>query len=128
MPSCSRTFPAFSMAASGETPGSWARIASTKWSPIFFTGLSDVIGSWKIMATTFPLASLSCSLSSVSMSFPSSSIFPWVTLPWGGIRFSNARPRVDLPHPDSPTMPRVSSSSRSKLTPWTAFSSPFSVL
>src|SRR5690242_974232 len=30
------------------------------------------------------------------------------------------RPRVDLPHPDSPTRPRVSPGARSKLTPSTA--------
>src|SRR5215213_8927214 len=34
------------------------------------------------------------------------------------------RPRVDLPHPDSPTRPRVSPGARSKLTPSTARMAP----
>src|SRR5229473_4994185 len=34
------------------------------------------------------------------------------------------RPRVDLPHPDSPTIPSVSPSSTVKLTPSTALTTP----
>ena len=33
---------------------SWALIASSIWIPTLVTGLSEVIGSWKIMATSLP--------------------------------------------------------------------------
>ena len=33
---------------------SWAIIASSTWNPTRSTGLSEVIGSWKIIATSLP--------------------------------------------------------------------------
>ena len=42
--------------------------------------------------------------------------------------FKMQRPVVDLPQPDSPTMPRVLPSSKEKLTPSTAWSWPAAVL
>ena len=40
---------------------SWARICSTIWSPIRSTGLSEEIGSWKIIAISLPRIRCSCS-------------------------------------------------------------------
>ncbi len=78
-------------------------------------GLSDEIGSWKIICTWVRNSRNSERPSDVS-SVPSK-----VTLP--DVAFSiwmMARPVVDFPQPDSPTSPSVSPSSMAKLTPATA--------
>ena len=38
----------------------WARIASLICQPIVYTGFSDVMGSWKIMAMPVPRTPFSC--------------------------------------------------------------------
>ena len=63
-------------------------------------------------------------LESLLMSFPSKYTSPEV----GSMRRKIERPVVDLPHPDSPTIPRVFPRSRVKFTSSTAWSSPFGVL
>src|SRR5262245_59678499 len=53
-------------------------------------------------------------------SSPSNAMFPLTIRPAGGSKPTIDRQVVVLPHPDSPTRPRVSPSSRAKLTPSTA--------
>src|SRR5262245_49239676 len=53
-------------------------------------------------------------------SSPSNSMLPPTIRPAGGSKPTIERQVVVLPHPDSPTRPRVSPSSRAKLTPSTA--------
>ena len=50
-----------------------------------------------------------------------------LTSPGRGMSFRMARPRVDLPEPDSPTMPSFSRPS-SKLTFFSAFTTPVGVM
>ena len=48
----------------------WAWIASTIWSPIFWTGLNEDIGSWKTIAIRSPRMDCSSSLEAVVSSLP----------------------------------------------------------
>ena len=78
------------------------------WSPMVYTGFSDVIGSWKIIAISLPrtpriIGSVSC-----SRSRPSNSIEPDSTLPGGlGIRRRIDSAVTLFPQPDSPTTASV---------------------
>ena len=85
-------------------------------SPTLRRGFSDEIGSWKIICIRGRILRSASPCSFVS-SWPSNSTVPDV----GGGSWIDARASVDLPHPDSPTMPRVSPSLMSTLTPDTAF-------
>ena len=78
-------------------------------------GLSDEIGSWKIICTCVRSRRRSLRFSAVT-SVPSKVILPDVGLS----TWTMARPVVDFPQPDSPTRPRVSPSFRVKLMPATA--------
>jgi hypothetical protein len=78
-------------------------------------GLSEEIGSWKIICTCVRAARRSARDSAVR-SVPSNTTEPLV----GGVICMIARPVVDLPQPDSPTIPSVSPRSTSKLMPATA--------
>ena len=84
-------------------------------------GLSDVIGSWKIMPMRLPRTARISSSVSVSRLRPSNITSPLTMRP-GGVGMSRMIDRLvtDLPDPDSPTMPRVSPRSRSNDTPSTA--------
>ncbi len=93
-----------------------------------YTGFSDVIGSWKIMAIWAPRTL--CISSSVS----SSRLRPWKTIspvtisPAGGsMRRMIDIAVTDLPEPDSPTTPRRSPGIIAKSTPSTARTTPSSV-
>src|SRR4030043_75990 len=103
-------------------------MASIIWSPIVNTGLSEVIGSWKIMEMSFPLT-LSIFFSSSSIrSLPSKRSSPLTILPGGiGISLRRERPVTLFPHPDSPTRLRISPGKISKLTSSTALTTPSSV-
>src|ERR1700733_8597351 len=84
-------------------------------SPTRITGLSAVIGSWKIIAISWPasrrrdLAGIACRL------WPRYWISPDSTVTPAGSRLAIARSVSDLPEPDSPTMPKRSPSATSKL-------------
>ena len=82
-------------------------------------GLSDANGSWNTICIRRRIGCISES-ESVVMSCPSKMILPDV----GRYSLNMARPTVDLPHPDSPTRPRVSPRRMVKVTPSTAFTSP----
>ena len=98
--------------------------ASAIWSPQVKTGLSEVIGSWKIIEMSLPRTSRRSSSGSVTRSRPSSRIWPATIRP--GRLMS---PRMDmavmlLPQPDSPTTPSVFPSPMVKLIPSTALTVP----
>ena len=44
----------FFRAVSRVAPSTWRRVTSSSWLPMVNTGLSEVIGSWKIMAISRP--------------------------------------------------------------------------
>ncbi len=99
---------AWSIAARRDSP--WcSAIASLICRPTVSSGLSEVIGSWKIIEMSLPrIASISLSLSS-SRFVPSNRMAPPTIRPGG----SATRRRMDsavtlLPQPDSPTTPSVS--------------------
>src|SRR5262245_1585312 len=91
-------------------------------------GLSELIGSWKIIAMRSPRSARMRSAGSVRRSTPSNSTWPPAMRPGG----CGTSPMIEsaltlLPQPDSPTMPSVRPASSSKLTPSTARNSPASV-
>ncbi len=105
--------------------GRWRRMPSTIWSPTVKAGLSEVIGSWKIIEIWLPRRSLSSAGFSFRRSTPSKRISPPAMRPGGcGIRPMMESAVMLLPQPNSPTMPRVRPGATEKLTPSTARSSP----
>ncbi len=83
------------------------RTASASCHPIVYTGFSDVIGSWKIMARRLPRSWLSSFTFMPSSSMPLNFTDP-VTLAVRGSRPMTASDVTDLPEPDSPTTARTS--------------------
>src|SRR5579859_6936185 len=99
---------------------------SVNWVETRRNGLSEVIGSWKIIDMEAPR-----SLSSSSSFMPRISCPRSLTLPEPE-PFLASRPMIViriwlLPEPDSPTMPTTSPALRAKLTPLTAATLPLSV-
>ncbi len=90
-------------------------IASPTIAPTGMRGSSEANGSWKTIWMSRRSARSLCGGMVVS-STPSNSIDPDVA----GSSCRMTRPVVDLPDPDSPTIPRVSLRRSSKLTPSTA--------
>src|SRR5688572_465419 len=93
------------------------------------TGLSDVIGSWKIIPICAPRTWRISSFDILRRSCPEKTAVPAVTFPGGDA----IRPRTEsivtlLPHPLSPTTPRVSLSANPNETPLTACMTPSGVL
>ena len=79
-----------------------------------YTGLSEVIGSWKIIAISLPRTLRISSSGMVMSDLPLKMTSPPSTLPGGiGMSFIIVRACTDLPDPDSPTTPSVSPQSRS---------------
>ena len=77
-------------------------------SPIVRTGLSEVIGSWKIMAISRPRMRRISSSERSSSSRPSKRMEPCVrAVPDGSSRIT-ASADTDLPEPDSPTIATIS--------------------
>ena len=87
--------------------------------PIVLRGFSDEYGSWKIICISRRSALSSAPLM-LAISRPSNVIEPLV----GSIRRISSRAVVDLPQPDSPTMPSVSPSRTSRSMPSTACTAP----
>ena len=77
-------------------------------------GLSEEYGSWN----TGWMRRASSSRPRVTMSWPSMKIMPAL----GGVSPSSMRASVDLPQPDSPTMPSTPPRSTLRSTPLTACS------
>ena len=130
--SASGIFTAFSNAtavsrASDLDMSRWKRSDSVIWLPIFMTGFSAVIGSWKIMAISSPHSSRYCESLRPEISVPSKNTCPERIVVERGSRPMIDRDSTDLPEPDSPTMPSVLPRSRLKETPLTALRTPRSV-
>src|SRR5690348_15342447 len=104
-----------------------SRSGSATCHPVRYTGLSDVIGSWKIIAISFPRTSRISSSVFLVRSWPLNTTLPPTILPGRCSRMMLSAV-TDLPHPDSPTMPRVSPGFSSKETPSTALTMPSLVL
>ena len=85
----------------------WLRSISAIWNPIVYTGLSAVIGSWKIIETSRPRIWRSERWSMPTISWPSSLIEPRTLAFFGSSPISDIAV-VDLPDPDSPTMASTS--------------------
>ncbi len=81
---------------------------SAIWLPIFMVGLSEVIGSWKIMPIAAPRTRLIARAPRPISSCPSRRAEPPVMRP-GGMSISPmiACTVTDLPQPDSPTTASV---------------------
>src|SRR5262245_30964340 len=114
-------------ASAFESPR-WRRSVSVIWVPIVSVGLSDVIGSWKIIEICLPRMSSSALSAIVVRSRPSKRIAPETTRPGDCTRPMIERDVTDLPQPDSPTIPSTDPSSTSNETPSTARTSPSRVL
>ena len=85
------------------------------------TGLSEVIGSWKIIEMRLPRMRRIASSSRPSRSRRSRRMLPLAMVPGGlGTSRITASEVTDLPHPDSPTMPSVSRRPTARSTPSTA--------
>src|SRR3974390_3141212 len=90
------------------------------------TGLSEVIGSWKIIAMFLPRTSRIASSSSASRSRPASLTEPPAIRPGGsGTSRISDNAVMLLPQPDSPTIASVSCAPSVKLTPSTALTTPW---
>ena len=91
------------------------------------TGLSEVIGSWKIIPISPPRRRRICFSEALRRSVPRKLIWPAI-LPGGvGRRRRIAIEVTDLPQPDSPTTASASPSAMSKLRPSTARFTPVAV-
>jgi hypothetical protein len=103
----------------------WCRRLSVICRPIFTTGLSEVIGSWKTMAISLPQISRISLLETFRRSLPWKRIWPAAGIAARfGRRFMTERESTVLPDPDSPTIPIVLPCSRVKETPSTALTMP----
>ncbi len=93
----------------------WMRMASATCSPTLNTGLREVIGSWKIIEMSRPRISRILSIEAERRSSPLKKIRP-EGIAAGGVFRSRRTERAVmlLPHPDSPTSPRISRSRTSK--------------
>ena len=119
----SRSLSSTSSRASRVETGRCAFRLSTIWVPMVSTGLSVIIGSWKIMAMRLPRISRSRRFDALVRSSPLNRISPPVMRPGSPMRLIMANAARDLPAPLSPTIPRLPPSSREKLIPLSATSS-----
>ena len=98
---------------------------STICLPTCVVGFMQVIGSWKIMATSLPRIFCICFSLAATMSCSPSWIEPSTILAGGiGLSFMIVCAVTDLPQPLSPTMASTSPSSTWSVTPRTACTSP----
>ena len=93
----------------------WTPNGSAMMSKIGMRGSREAIGSWNTTCRSRRIVNFSLR-PSFEVSLPNTSIEP----PLGAARFSTSSSVVDLPHPDSPTRPKVSPSRTSRSIPSTA--------
>ncbi len=103
---------------------SCASTVSTICVSIDRTGLSVIIGSWKIIAMRLPRSARIRSGGAPTSSSPLNRMLPPATRPGGSIRPMIENPVTDLPDPDSPTSPSTWPRPRSNDTSATAGSTP----
>ena len=123
MPTVMKSSTTRSRASSRLTPR-WRWSASPIWSPTRNTGFSEVIGSWKIMAMSLPRTSSISSSGSSRRLRPLKSIRPATARPGRESSRITVSAVMLLPHPDSPTSPRVSPWRTLRSTPSTARTTP----
>src|SRR6266508_3776441 len=124
MPTMPSSSTARRWAAAPDIPR-WISSPSVSWRPMVSTGLSEVIGSWKIMPISRPRTRRISSSPSVRRSRPLKMTWPPTMRPAGGAtRRIMLSAVTDLPHPDSPTSATVSPASTSHDTPSTARTTP----
>src|SRR5436305_7609152 len=123
MPTCSNSSMTRRRAALAFMP-SCRRSVSASWKPIVKDGLSEVVGSWKIIATSLPVSARRSRSDRLNRSRPSNDSLSAVTRPGNGTRPIRASIPTLLPEPDSPTIPSTSPLSSARLTPSTARNSP----
>ena len=97
----------------------WKRSGSTRIRRTVWRGLSEVIGSWKIICMRRRSGRIRCSGSCV-MSCPSKTMRPASM----SMSRMSARPSVVFPEPDSPTMPTVSPRPILRSTPFRTLTPP----
>ena len=118
-----RTRSSMSMAVARAAPADrprWRIRASPIWSPTVKLGLSEVIGSWKIMASRLPRRSCICRSGRPKSTRPSKVTEPDTRVPaFGSNRMMESAVTL-LPQPDSPTMPSVRPGASENDTPLTA--------
>ena len=86
----------------------WIENISATWSPMVRSGLSAVIGSWKIMAMPAPRTPRISLTDAAQRSRPSNMILPRSILTSFGNSRMMAFAIIDLPEPDLPTTHRIS--------------------
>jgi hypothetical protein len=92
----------------GRDRSVWMENISPIWSPTVRSGLSAVIGSWKIMAMPAPRTPRISAIVAVARSRPSKcTLPPSMVISFGSSRMM-ALAMIDLPEPDSPTTQRIS--------------------
>ncbi len=101
-----------------------ADMASSTCARMRMSGLSELMASWKLIATRSPRMRRSASSSMSSTSRPSMTILPVTIRPGSGTRRMIDKPSVVLPQPDSPTTPTVSPAATRSPTPSTARTTP----
>ncbi len=102
----------------------WWVATSASWAPMRRVGLNEVIGSWNTMASEVPSIRRRTAVSGASRSVPSRSSRVASTRPWSATSRVIASAVMDLPDPDSPTMPTASPRRTSKETPRTSRTGP----
>src|SRR5258707_2108744 len=105
----------------------WARIASLNCAPIDLTGLSAFIALCMTPDMSYQRIAARSFWVSPTMLWPLKVTLPPVTLAGGTSSWAIANRSVDLPQPDSRTIPMTSPWSRSKVTRSTATTGPRSV-
>src|SRR6266571_1630420 len=104
-----------------------AFMASLNCAPIDFTGLSAFMALCMTTDMSFQRSAASCLSESPTMLRPLKITLPLVMPAGGASSWAIANSNVDLPQPDSPTIPMNSPASRSKLTSSTARTRPRSI-
>ncbi len=93
--------------AARRAPPRWRRMVSMICSPMVKLGLSEVIGSWKIIASRLPRRSRKVWSGTSSRSNPSKRIEPVTSAECFDSKPMMASEVTLLPQPDSPTSPSV---------------------
>ena len=86
----------------------WIENISPIWSPMVRSGLSAVIGSWKIIAMPAPRTLRISAVVAAARSRPSNITRPPSMVTSFGNSRMMALAMIDLPEPDSPTTQRIS--------------------
>src|SRR6516164_9053074 len=98
---------------------------SVIWRPMVSTGLSELIGSWKIIEISLPRMSRIPRSDRASRSWPPKRMLPSTMRPGGEAIRRNMESEVTvLPQPDSPTTASVSPGATEKEMPSTARTTP----